>query len=246
MEIRSSTWLDFLKSEALGDGKLCKALGQVWARLLLYFLPRTGAPQNNGLRRAARHADTLFNLSVSSYTRARIQRAFASKEHRSFKNPQSSSVVLSSCEIWWNPWLNLPEDPPKTMTCLSLSSGYRWSLKSARKSANPSVPQRVPMVFLSCLGLRKRYEEIKPSFPGFWAFQVLNSETKILLNASAATWVFCAIKDTYLLHIYKFPNRAAWERTVIELVSCYSCPEYPLVMTNIAMENHHFQWVNPL
>ena len=123
----------FLKSEALGDGKLCKALGQVWARLLLYFLPRTGAPQNNGLRRAAR-----------------IQRAFASKAHRSFKNPQSSSVVLSSSEIWWNPWLNLPEDPPKTMTCLSLSSGYGWSLKSARhceplsssKSANgvPVLP----------------------------------------------------------------------------------------------------------
>ena len=181
------------------------------SKIVAVFLAQNGRPAEQWFEESSKACGYAINLSVSSYTRARIQRAFASKEHRSFKNPQSSSVVLSSCEIWWNPWLNLPEDPPKTMTCLSLSSGYRWSLKSARKSANPSVPQRVPMVFLSCLGLRKRYEEIKPSFPGFWASQVLNSETKILLKASAATWVFCAIKDTYLLHIYKFPNRAAWD-----------------------------------
>ena len=27
---------------------------------------------------------------------------------------------------------------------------------------------------------------------------------------------------------------------------CLIAGGYPLVMTNIAMENHHFQWVNPL
>ena len=33
---------------------------------------------------------------------------------------------------------------------------------------------------------------------------------------------------------------------VLSLISISYIYIYPLVMTNIAIENHHFQWVNPL